>query len=64
MFRLCRAIIRPVLLVIRYGSVVTKRPDDGSVELKHVTLDVLLTINWMCLTDKMHTLYIFRNTSE
>jgi hypothetical protein len=29
-----------------------KRPDDGSVEPKHVALYVSLTINWMCLTDK------------
>jgi len=27
-------------------------PDDGSVEPKHVTLNVFLTINWMCLTEK------------
>jgi hypothetical protein len=37
----------PKVLVIGYGSVLTKRPDDGSVELKHVALNVFLTINWM-----------------
>ena len=36
-----------------------KRPDDGSVEPKHVALNVFLTINWMCLTEKkICTLYI------
>ena len=40
-----------------YGSVLTKRPDDGSVEPKHVVMNVFLTINWMCLTEKICTLY-------
>jgi hypothetical protein len=31
-------------LVIGYGSVLTRRPDDGSVEPKHVALNVFLTI--------------------
>jgi len=30
----------PNVLVIRYGSVPTQMPDDGSVEPKHVTLNV------------------------
>ena len=42
----------PNVLAIGYGSVLTKRPDDGSVETKHVALNVLLTINWICLTEK------------
>jgi len=41
------------------GSVLTKRPDNGSVEPKHVALNVFLTINWMCLTEKnLQFLYI------
>jgi len=51
------------VLVIGYGSVLTKRPDDGSVETKHVAFNVFLTINWMCWAEKICTLYIFRNTS-
>jgi len=50
------------VLAIGYESLLTKRPDDGSVEPKHVALNVYLTINWMCLTEKICTLYIFRNT--
>jgi hypothetical protein len=34
----------PNVLVIGYGSVLTKRPDDDSVEPKHVALNVFLTI--------------------
>jgi hypothetical protein len=33
------------VLVNGYGSVLSKRPDDGSVELKNVALNVFLTIN-------------------
>jgi hypothetical protein len=51
------------VLVIGYGSVLSKRPDDGSVEPKHVALNVFLTINWMRLTETICTLYIFSNTS-
>jgi len=35
----------PNVLVIRRGSVLTKRPDDGAVEPKHVALNVFVTIN-------------------
>jgi hypothetical protein len=44
-----------------YGSVLTKRPNDGSVEPKHVALNVFLTINWMCLTKKS-AIYIYSGT--
>jgi hypothetical protein len=39
-------------MVIGYGSVLTIRPDDGSVEPKDVAFNVFLTINWMYLTEK------------
>ena len=42
-----------------YGSVLTKRPDDGFVEPKHVALNVFLTINWMCLTKKKSALCMY-----
>jgi len=60
MFRLCRAIIRPFCKNrsrSSSGFVLTKRPDYGSVETKHVALNVFLTINWMYLTEKICTLY-------
>jgi len=42
----------PNIPAIGYGSVLTKRPNDGSVVPKHVALNVFLIINWMCLTEQ------------
>jgi hypothetical protein len=37
-------------------ALLAKRPDDGTVEPKHVALNVYLTIHWNCLTGKICTL--------
>ena len=39
----------PDVLVIRYKSILIKRPDDGSVESKHVVLNVFLKIKIGCV---------------
>ena len=35
------------------------RPDDGSVEPKHVAFNVFLTINWMCLTEEINVHFVY-----
>jgi len=49
----------PIASTFRIRSVLTKRPDDGSVELKHIALNVFLTTNWVCLTEKKLALCIY-----
>ena len=39
-------------LFVRTDPYIKKMLDGGSVVPKHVAFNVLLTINWMCLTEK------------
>ena len=58
-YTIIATLVVPNVLVIGHAFVLTKRPADGSVEPKHVALNVFLAINWTCLTKKnLHFVYI------